>query len=152
MFSLALASTAATLLNYNVHEYAIVIAVAMVFSVLPDLDLHFKHRAALHNINFFLILAVAAYIVLNPVGCFWPVAIGLAAGYLGHILLDMLTVRGVAILYPFTSRRLRIARLRSGSTAANTAITILSLLLLIYSSLTMAAKLTTTIGALINTP
>ncbi|ABM81375.1 metal-dependent hydrolase [Hyperthermus butylicus] len=151
-FSLALASTAAVLLSYTVYEYVVAIVAAIVSSVLPDLDLYFRHRMALHNVNVFLVLALTAYTILSPFGHTEPVIVGLAAGYLGHILLDMFTVRGVAFMYPLTSRRLRLARLRSSSTVANTAITVASLLIFAYSSLSIAVRLVTMLETLLPTP
>jgi len=100
---------------------------AALSSFLPDLD-HPKstvgryvpgwvrwlmggHRMGSHSLAS---VAVAwwltGYLLDNPI-----VANAVAVGWLSHILLDMLTIQGVGLLYPFTRLRFRLASMVTGS-------------------------------------
>ncbi|NOZ88990.1 MAG: hypothetical protein GXO15_03605, partial [Crenarchaeota archaeon] len=91
------------------------------------------HRVLLHNLCSALLLgaavavAVAAPVSPLPGALAAPLVAGVEAGYLSHLLLDALTVSGVAILYPCSRRRLRLSRLRSDSRLANLAVEAASL-------------------------
>lgn len=69
-------------------------------AILPDADCVLLHRKLLHNV-FVLLLAFA-----------YNTALG--AGLLTHLLLDMLTVSGVAVAWPFSNSRFRMARFKTG--------------------------------------
>ncbi|WP_240375471.1 metal-dependent hydrolase [Bacillus piscicola] len=58
----------------------------------------FGHRTITHSLLFVLLLYFAAGGVPGSMGS--AVQIGVTAGVLSHIILDMLTSRGVALLYP----------------------------------------------------
>jgi len=91
-------------------------------SVLPDADLRMRHRALLHNVAALSLLAAAVYAAFAWLGSRYAAllaAAGLAIGLASHVFLDAFTVRGVALLYPFSRRYYRLARLRSSSRAAN---------------------------------
>ena len=99
----------------------------------PDYDLRRGHRVLGHNVFALTVFALAAYAATRllgaPGGLAIAAAAGAAAGYASHLLLDALTVRGVALLYPLTRRRYRLAGLRSSSAAANAAVALASWLL-----------------------
>lgn len=78
-----------------------ILMIMSIFSIIPDLDIVFSHRATLHNIFIPLFLMLIYYIWSNPnfliVGYYWT----------SHILLDIFNA-GVYILYPFYNRVLFI--------------------------------------------
>jgi len=106
----------------------VVLGVLVVGSVLPDLDhpvgLMYSlfgvpkwlrrgvgkmvgQRGFLHTIWTALIVLVVGYLILGVVlGLGATVGFGLFAGYLGHLVLDSLTVRGVAWLSPLSHKRI----------------------------------------------
>lgn len=106
----------------------VVFGVLVVGSVLPDLDhpvgLVYSlfgvprwlrrgvgkmvgQRGFLHTVWMALIVLVLGYLILGVVlGLGFVVAFGLFVGYLGHLVLDSLTVRGVAWLSPLSRKRL----------------------------------------------
>jgi len=69
-------------------------------AIMPDIDYIYQHRKLLHN----LFLLACAFLYNIQFG----------VGYLSHILLDMLTVYGVALLWPISSKRFRFARFSTG--------------------------------------
>lgn len=79
----------------------------------------FGHRGFTHTLLAALIFTYLLFllVVLFPDGLrgyLLPFFMGLSVGYLSHLLLDMLTVQGIPLLFPFTSKNIRVARLRSG--------------------------------------
>lgn len=76
-------------------------------SVLPDLDRGKGHRKFLHNIFsmlFFSLLFLSASLYLRiPI----TIPISFSLGYFSHLLGDMVTYRGVALLYPFRNKYYR---------------------------------------------
>ncbi len=95
----------------------------------PDIDLRFKHRKTLHNIFSLLISCILIYLVLklflnqyflsDLINARF-IILSFDGGWLLHILLDSLTVRGVYIFYPLSNIRLRIPLFKSDSTIGNT--------------------------------
>ena len=69
-------------------------------AIFPDIDIVYDHRKLLHNM-WFLMIAFA-----------YNFSFGV--GVLSHVLLDMLTVYGVALLWPISSSRFRLATFRTG--------------------------------------
>lgn len=69
-------------------------------AIMPDIDYAFMHRKLLHNI-FVMILAFL-----------YNIAFGI--GWLSHIVLDALTVYGVAWLWPLCPYRRRYAKFKTG--------------------------------------
>jgi len=69
-------------------------------ALLPDLDYAFEHRKLLHNIFF----AALVFLLSFPV---W-------VGVVSHLLLDLLTRAGVALLWPLSSRRFGLRLFRTG--------------------------------------
>lgn len=60
------------------------------------------HRSLTHSLVFAFVLAITLGLFSVSLG------IGAAVGILSHIALDMLTPAGVALLYPFRKKRIRL--------------------------------------------
>ena len=106
----------------------VVLGVLVVGSVLPDLDhpvgLVYSlfgvprwlrrgvgkmvgQRGFLHTVWVALIVLILGYLILGLIlGLGFVVGFGLFVGYLGHLVLDSLTVRGVAWLSPLSRKRI----------------------------------------------
>ena len=69
-------------------------------ALIPDLDYVTEHRKLLHNV-----WVVAALFAAHP---------ALGIGAITHVLLDMLTVMGVALFWPISSRRFGVRIARTG--------------------------------------
>lgn len=106
-----------------------VLATLVVGSILPDLD-HPRgliysllgapvwlrrgvrrmvgQRGILHSLLVAVVVLVLGYLIFSVVlGFRFVVSFGLFVGYLSHLFLDSLTVRGVAWLLPFSRKRVR---------------------------------------------
>ncbi|MET1129040.1 MAG: metal-dependent hydrolase [Thermoproteota archaeon] len=138
IFGAALVTAVAAYSEWSAAEVVIAIFTSSVGAVFPDFDLNIRHRALLHSV-FALAAAFAAVIVtvslLGATAIENAAALGFALSYVSHILLDAVTVRGVALLYPLSKRFYRIAKLRSGSPRANRILQAISLLILLLSLL-----------------
>jgi inner membrane protein len=107
----------------------VVLGALVVGSVLPDLD-HPRgliysllgvpvwlrrgvcrvvgQRGILHSLLVAVVVLVLGYLIFSVVlGFGLAVSFGLFVGYLSHLFLDSLTVRGVAWLLPFSHKRVR---------------------------------------------
>jgi len=73
-------------------------------SVFPDLDTRFRHRKALHNVFSLAATSIAALAASYFFKLDVIVAASYTLGYISHIFGDMLTKRGVAVLYPLRGR------------------------------------------------
>ncbi len=138
LFAAGAGAALARLLGLGSQGMVLLVACAAVGAQLPDLDVGYRHRMLLHNLFTLLPLALLYPLLLTlgvPGPAALPAVLGLLVGFASHLLLDIVTVAGVALFYPFSRRRLRIARLRSGSPAANLALQVLGLLLLLYGLL-----------------
>jgi len=89
-----------------------------------------KHRGFTHTLILPSICVAAYYITKSPSFLYMGV------GIMSHIVLDMLTVAGVPIFYPFTTKRFRFANIRTGKGAEKIVYyigwTILGMLLIRY--------------------
>ncbi len=74
------------------------------------------HRGLTHSLFPVLLLPGIMFIVSAGVGSRYGIvtSIGLAAGMISHLLLDMLS-GGVPLFMPFTTKRVCIARIKTGS-------------------------------------
>ncbi len=144
---MCVAALAASPLTMQPGQLLVLLVVASISSVLPDLDLRIKHRMLLHSLPSLAVATLILTVVWALLSLPYPslAILGFAAGYASHILLDMLTVRGVALLYPFTRRRYRILRLSSSSPAANTLLTVSSTVILLLIILYKLAATGTTV-------
>lgn len=79
----------------------------------------FGHRGFTHSILCAILVSVMFYL---PV-IYYPdilgityrqIVIGISAGYISHLLLDMSTTSGVPLLHPFTKKSYRISKLKTG--------------------------------------
>lgn len=103
-------------------------------SLLPDLDtphsklgrkfwpisflisLFVKHRTATHSLLFFIIVVGVSGLLVNMFDLSWFYAIGISVGTLSHLVGDMLTNRGIPLLYPFVKKSFRMPlTFRTGS-------------------------------------
>ena len=138
VFAAGAAAALARLLGLGPWGMVLLVSCAAVGAQVPDLDVGYRHRMLLHNLFAALPLALLYPLLLAlgvPRAAAVAVAAGLLVGYASHLLLDAVTVAGVALLYPFSRRRLRLARLRSGSRLANMFFSVVGLLLLFYGLL-----------------
>jgi len=140
-FAAAIGFTLIRVLKIELNIDAIIIALlTMIGGIIPDIDILFEHRKLLHNVFAISLFALMAYMVtsflVHDVGLLTvsPLYSSLAMmlGMLSHIFLDMLTVRGVAVLYPLTTSRIKILRLRARDPYANRIIEILSATIIAY--------------------
>lgn len=74
-----------------------------------------KHRGLMHTLVVPALLCFAIYVIKIPVYR-WAL-IGTVAGYLSHLIADMMTVEGCPILFPLTKNCCHILRLSSKSKA-----------------------------------
>ena len=88
----------------------------------------------MHNIPAMTVFSIAVYLlamgVLSPTTAYY-LAAGLALGYFSHLFLDSFTVAGVSLLYPLTRKRYRLASIKSKSVLANTATSLLAIIMLL---------------------
>lgn len=102
-------------------------AVACAFSaVLADFDirLRLKHRGITHSLLALAVVAVLSVLVYQPL------AFAVIGGYASHLCADMLTPRGVPLLYPW-NKRFRVAKWSTGG-GADWMIWLLSAILTIW--------------------
>ncbi|MEM2203049.1 MAG: metal-dependent hydrolase [Sulfolobales archaeon] len=76
-------------------------------SVFPDLDRRRGHRKILHNIFFLVFFSSLFFIASLYLKIPMIIPTSFFLGYLSHLLGDMMTYRGVALLYPFKSNYYR---------------------------------------------
>ncbi|MDX8394067.1 MAG: metal-dependent hydrolase [Mariprofundales bacterium] len=133
----------ASILNSSLENIFIIIVMSIMGSLLPDID-HagsiisrklswlnklisplLSHRGLTHSG-----LAIA--------GCLWLlysydsiVFLGICTGYISHIFMDMLTVNGVKLFYPF-SISINLAKIRTGSAVETTMVSIFFISLLCF--------------------
>lgn len=79
----------------------------------------FGHRGFTHSLLAFLLLGyglflLSGFIPASVSGYYLPLAFGVIVGYGSHLLLDMLTVSGIPLFYPFVMTPIKLANLRSG--------------------------------------
>ncbi|MFC7686540.1 metal-dependent hydrolase [Ureibacillus sp. GCM10028918] len=77
------------------------------------------HRSVVHTpLVIFAFSAILYYFSMQLTGWVHVISdsfiIGLSAGMWSHLLLDMMTRRGIPLLYPFTKKGFRIANFRGG--------------------------------------
>lgn len=114
----------------NLTMQAILSILTGIGSIVPDFDLRFKHRKALHNIFVPLILCVLVLLVFSEIPDVNVYVSAFLLGWLSHILLDALTVKGVYLFYPLLNRGLKIGVCRSGSLSCNLLFSFISLTLI----------------------
>lgn len=104
---------------------------------LPDFDLHYRHRKLLHNIFAVFLFTFIFWMVLKEINLgiipdkniVWK---SFALGYLSHLLLDILTPRGVFILYPLINKPLSAGIFKSNSFLANALFILASIAIILW--------------------
>lgn len=108
--------------------------VAMFSSIIPDMDLKYMHRKLLHNLFAPVLLAISVYYLLSWLGinaC--HLALSLILGWLSHVLLDTITIKGVYLFYPLVDTKIALKICRSDSLPCNLFLSIASLIVIIYN-------------------
>ncbi len=120
------------ILNPQPSSLIYLIAMSIMGSYLPDVDLRIKHRMMLHNLFVPILFSIMLYFILDYISLYDPLLLVVAfdIGFTSHILLDMFTYAGVSLFYPFSKKRYRIARLRSDSPLANVFFSAIALILI----------------------
>ena len=117
----------------NVVGY--VIFSSVIGSVFPDIDFKFKHRILLHNIFSLTLTSTILYYLLGNFFRLEKYAIlfsaSFAIGYFSHILLDMLTKAGVAIVWPLSSIRLSFLKERYDNPYLNIFVSLIGTMLMV---------------------
>lgn len=95
---------------------------------IPDRDLRLfggrYHRRLLHNVFIPLMVVMASPILayttkISPPPEIVRLSMVFATGFLSHILLDAITLRGVALFFPFSNKTYGIRVVATNNTAAN---------------------------------
>jgi inner membrane protein len=93
-----------------------VLLMGAIGSIMPDLDILYKHRKLLHNIFAAALFTGLVMVLLGRLdlqaGDIRLYSLAYMVGWLSHLLGDMVTRSGVALLWPFSNRRFRVARMR----------------------------------------
>jgi len=81
-------------------------------SIAPDFDLRIRHRRFFHNL-FFLVAVLLLTVVISlslGLSLYYVKAfdIGFTAGFSSHLFGDVITFRGVDLLYPFSKKSFKI--------------------------------------------
>ena len=108
-------------------ELSLVVPI-LLFSIFPWL----KHRNFSHSILMVLIV----YIIMNPIGELFNYSfLGFmsASMYLLHIVCDMFTKQGVAILYPFSKNMISLGYIRVGGRFSNIIENLLVFVLILFT-------------------
>ena len=117
----------------NVIGY--VIFFSIIGSIFPDIDFKFKHRIFFHNIFSLMFTSMILYCVLSNFLHLGKYAIlfviSFAIGYFSHILLDMLTKAGVAIVWPLSSIRLSFLEERYDNPYLNIFVSLIGIMLMV---------------------
>lgn len=114
----------------NLTMRAILSILTSIGSIVPDLDLRFKHRKALHNVFVPLILCALVLLMLSEIPGVNVYVSAFLLGWLSHILLDVLTLKGVYLFYPLLNHGFKIGVCRSGSLSCNLLFSFISLTLI----------------------
>jgi len=127
-------SAALALLAMPITEFAAIVlglATATIAAILPDADLRLKHRKSLHNVFAPLLLASLFALLFPDNKYIIPCMSGLLIGWLSHVLLDFLTVKGVYALYPLSGARFRLGLCKSDSITCNLLLSLVALAMII---------------------
>lgn len=103
----------------NIKNQILFIIILLFFSVFPDIDessskifkklkpfsylaVLFGHRNILHTIYFPLVIVLVLFIFNLKL-----LSLAVLIGYLLHLLLDLITKKGIALFYPLSKKRIR---------------------------------------------
>ena len=105
---------------------------AFLGSIVPDLDLKYKHRVLLHNVFSLMLISTIVAVLLKLTSIYnfnyvWAFTIG----YMSHILSDAFTKTGVTLFYPISNRRIRFTKARYDNPLLNIAFIVIGLILIV---------------------
>lgn len=110
-------------LGWDLESSMIAAVVSSIGASIPDIDLKFKHRKTLHNIFAMAVLVTIVLLVSwftgSPRRESLLVVSALAAGWLSHVLSDMLNYQKVFIFYPFSDFSVALGVARSNNPVLN---------------------------------
>ena len=92
----------------------------------------FGHRGLLHSPVYCIFLYFLGAFLLKRYNLhnFFPLLYGFLFGYVGHLFLDLLTSGGISVFYPFSRKRYRILKIKTGGVSEGIAIAIVGLIIL----------------------
>ena len=129
------AGTAILFLNPSIAHAPMVLLGAITGGIFPDIDVKLKHRKLMHNIFSLLITSFALFyimrFILSPLNMLEIFIQAFLIGYFTHILLDLFTVRGVAILWPILARSFRFSERKYDDPLLNALFIVLGLMAMI---------------------
>ncbi len=129
------------ILNPTPPKATIVILFSAAASLIPDLDLHIKHRKAMHNVFVMTLYSISMYyIIIYAAGLLGFDAhiyaeYSLASSILGyslHLICDSLTYRGVGFLWPLSRKMYGVKSVSFESRFWNAFITFIGTLMIVY--------------------
>lgn len=85
------------LLNRILNYQAYLSVFALIGAMVPDIDLHFKHRTWAHSVWFLFFLLAAGF---APGWINFQVAVMFSIGFVSHIISDSITHRGLMPFWP----------------------------------------------------
>lgn len=115
-------------------EFPLYAVIAAFISILPDMDLKYKHRKLLHNVFVPLMLSLLLYALYSTIQLqldsqyFIYVNKAVWIGWLSHLFLDILTMKGVYLFYPLLDIGISLKLCHSNSVFWNTLAIVLSLI------------------------
>ena len=114
----AITGVIVALLNVNILENKLLIAVVVLGSLLPDIDhtksiigksfyplskiiqRHYGHRTITHSLLALVTLTVITNLIQRAYCPETPIALVFGVAYTSHLVLDMVTIQGIPLLYP----------------------------------------------------
>lgn len=96
----------------NLNPIIVVIPVVLAY-VLRDGAWFWKHRHGTHTLIFPLVFLILYFCILNPYPFLASILLPFNAGYVSHLLADMLTTDGVLLLYPFYKKKIALTKIKS---------------------------------------
>ena len=125
------------ILEPEIELFPYILIASALGGMIPDLDRRYRHRKLLHNIPVWiavttalLILTQQPYIYVEPQTALAMVK-GFMIGVSSHLFVDALTIRGIAPLYPLSSKHVSLLKIRSSSQTFNMAGTIIGVALFV---------------------
>jgi len=120
---IAITGILASLMNINIFEKVEYVSIAVLFSLLPDIDLrssiiakiflpvsllvtkHFAHRTITHSAVFLFVVFLISYVLNYFLIGSQTVTYIVVFATISHFVLDMMTLQGLSLAYPFMPNR-----------------------------------------------
>lgn len=96
----------------KLNPFVVVIPIVLAY-ILRDGTWFWKHRHGTHTLIFPVIFLILYFCIAKPYPVLASVVLALNAGYVSHLLADMLTTDGVLLLYPFYKKKIALTRIKS---------------------------------------